>query len=117
MPLIFGPVRSWLQEKRERRTSGDGLARQEFKLRWHLTIGDDRVPPVVQRDDLGEQFRTQPVRIAPDGVDDQSHPARPGKGRAGERPDVALHPPLSWTDTSSAKVANRLRVNRPVPSG
>src|SRR5215831_1485896 len=46
-------------------------------------VGQDRVAPLVERDELGQEFRAQPVPVAVDGVDPQllahvkSSPRRP----------------------------------------
>src|SRR5258705_7980593 len=43
--------------------------------------GDDRVAPVVELDELGQQLRAHPEAVAGDAVDDELGPPRAGGGR------------------------------------
>ena len=51
-------------QQRQRRAGVRGHPRQPHQLRRHPRVVDDRIAPVVEPDQLGQQFDAQPVGVA-----------------------------------------------------
>ena len=59
------------EAKRQDRTGIDGSLGVLRQVRWHGNAFENRVTPIVEADQLREQFRAKPVAIAADPVDAQ----------------------------------------------
>src|SRR6266849_4956637 len=102
--------RSWLTVQREGEdgTGGDGALSERSEALGYRAVGDDRVAPVVQADELGQQFGAQSVTVAFDAVD--------------RHMCFGLHAGccLQWAGceaNSTAKVESAERMNITAPSG
>src|SRR5439155_16128047 len=78
---------------------------------------DDRVAPLVERDQLGEQLRAVAVRVAQDRVDSQVLAHGPAPVGSSGSEWVAEQRPARWSWISSAKTRSALSTNRTAPSG
>jgi hypothetical protein len=58
-----------LEGERERRARCDGAARQGLEVVWNVGIVDDRVAPVVEPDELGQELGAETVPFAGNRVD------------------------------------------------
>ena len=72
-----------VEEQRQRRAGVDRAPGQPEQVGRHLGLVEDRIAPVVEADQLGQQLRAQAVGLARDRVDAQ--PARSSDEPPGER--------------------------------
>jgi hypothetical protein len=59
--------------KRHLRAQFDGCMGKSLETSRYRTVGDDRVSPIVERDQLGQKLRAGPTAVTCDPVNVQHH--------------------------------------------